>query len=192
MPVPLPWPVIVIHGNPASNLWDLYLTQPDAAYTLTPGGWPLHLPSFQKNYDRLPLHPDDPGVTLNTTGRAVGPARLAAISAFYLPYENLVERLKKDLGTDKLPAPVFPFAYDWRFDAAESAQGLDAFIGEVLRITALMPAYKRSPPKQVDLVAHSFGGLVTCRYLRACQETPARPPPHPQGRHHRHALSRRC
>lgn len=127
MPI-LPWPVIVIHGNPASNLWDSYLTQPDAAYTLTRGGWPLHLPSSQKNYDRLPLHPDDPGVTLNTTGRAVSPARLAAISAFYLPYENLVERLKKDLGTDDQPAPVFPFAYDWRFDTATSAQALDAFI----------------------------------------------------------------
>jgi pimeloyl-ACP methyl ester carboxylesterase len=162
-------PVIVVPGNPASNLWDLYLTQPEGAYTLTRGGWPLHMPSAQKNYDRLPMHPDDPGVTLNTTGRAISPARLAAISAFYLPYENLVERLKKDLGSDAVPAPVFPFTYDWRYDTATSAPVLDAFINEVLRITALLPVYKGAPPTQVDIVAHSFGGLVTSRFLRDCQ-----------------------
>jgi pimeloyl-ACP methyl ester carboxylesterase len=172
---PLPWPVIVVHGMPSSNLWDLYLTEPGAAYILSRGGWPLHLPSFQRNYDHLPMHPDDPEVTLNTTGRAVSPARLAAISAFYLPYEDLVERLKKELGSDDQPAPVFPFAYDWRFDSSVGARALDDFITEVLRITALLPAYKGHPPDKVDLVAHSFGGLVTGRYLRACQAPPARP-----------------
>jgi pimeloyl-ACP methyl ester carboxylesterase len=166
---PLPTPIVVIPGNPASNLWDLYLTQPDPTYTLSRGGFPLHKPSNEKNYDRLPFHPDDPTVTLNTTGRAVSPARLAAFSAFYLPYEDLVERLKQDVGTDDMPAPVFPFAYDWRYDTSVSARQLGAFIDEVLRITSLLPAYKAAPPTAVDLVGHSFGGLVLSRYLRSCQ-----------------------
>jgi len=174
--IPLPTPIIVVHGNPASNLWDLYLTQPETAYTLTRGGWPLHKPSAQKGYDRLPFHPDDPTTTLNTTGRAVAPARIAAISAFYLPYEDLVERLKTDVGSTDLPAPVFPFAYDWRFDTSLTALALQDFVTEVLRITSRLPAYKASPPTKVDIVAHSFGGLVTARYLRWCQDQkPATP-----------------
>ncbi len=173
---PLPTPIIVIPGNPASNLLDLYPTQPDAAYTLSRGGWPLHKPGGEKNYDRLPFHPDDPGTTLNTTGKAVTPARITALSAFYLPYEDLVERLKSDIGGPGVVTPVFPFAYDWRYDTSASAAALDAFIGEVLHITSLLPSYRNAPPTQVDIVAHSFGGLVTSRYLRACQQRqPARP-----------------
>jgi len=167
---PLPTPIIVLPGNPASNLWDVYLTQPDQIYTLTRGGFPLHKPSNEKNFDRLLFHPDDPSVTLNTTGSAVSPARIAAWNAFYLPYEDLVERLKQDVGSDDLPAPVFPFAYDWRYDTSVSAGVLDAFIDEVLRIVSLLPAYKSAPPTEVDLVAHSFGGLVLSRYLRSCQQ----------------------
>jgi len=173
---PLPTPIIVLPGNPASNLWDLYPTQPDQVYTLTRGGFPLHKPSNEKNYDRLLFHPDDPLVTLNTTGKTISPARVAAWNAFYLPYEDLVERLKQDVGTDDQPAPVFPFAYDWRYDSSVSARVLDAFIGEVLRIVSLLPAYRSAPPTEVDLVAHSFGGIVLSRYLRARQQArkPAR------------------
>src|SRR5947208_7041467 len=74
--IPLPVPIIVIHGGPASNLFDLYPVQPDAVYTLTRGGWPLHKPGSEKNFDRLPVDPDEPAVTLNTGGRAVAPARV--------------------------------------------------------------------------------------------------------------------
>jgi pimeloyl-ACP methyl ester carboxylesterase len=167
---PPPTPIIVVHGNPASNLLDLYTTTPEGAYTLSRGGWPLHKPSFEKRFDRLPFHPDDQATTLNTTGKAVVPARLRAINAFYLPYEDLVEQLKKDVGWQDQPAPVFPFAYDWRFDTAVSAVALDDFVGEVLSITSRLPEYKKSPPRRVDIVAHSFGGLVTARYLAWCQQ----------------------
>lgn len=165
----LPRPIIVVHGNPASNLLDLYLTQPDAVYTLARGGFPLHFPGSTKLYQRVPFHPDDPTTTLNVTGRAVAPARIRAISAFYIPYENLVERLKRDIGSEDDPAPVFPFAYDWRFDTSTSAPELRDYIGEVLRIVSLLPQYKAAPPQSVDIVAHSFGGLVVARYLRSCQ-----------------------
>jgi pimeloyl-ACP methyl ester carboxylesterase len=168
--VPLPVPIIVVPGNPASNLLDLYPTTPDSTYTLSRGGWPFHKPSADKNYDRLPFHPDDPATTLNTTGKSIAPARIAAINAFYIPYEDLVERLKSDVGTQDQPAPVFPFAYDWRFDTAVSAIALSDFITEVLRIMSRVPTYRNAPPDKVDIVAHSFGGLVTARYLRACQK----------------------
>jgi pimeloyl-ACP methyl ester carboxylesterase len=171
--VPLPAPIIVVPGNPAVNLLDLYLTTPDPAFTLSRGF--LNKPSFDKNYDRLPFHPDDPATTLNLTGKKVTPARLAAINAFYLPYEDLVERLKKDIVSQDDPTPVFPFAYDWRFETTAGAQELDNFIGEVLRITSRLPMYKGSPPQKVDIVAHSFGGLVTARYLRSCQQAPVKP-----------------
>lgn len=163
-------PIVVVHGNPASNLWDMYLTQPEATFTLTRGGWPLHKPNQEKRFDRLPFHPDEPAVTLNTSGRAVTPARISALSAFYLPYEDLVEGLKREVGSADSPAPVFPFAYDWRFDSSVAAVQLGRFIREVLRITARLPDYKDAKPKEVDIVAHSYGGLVTARYLRQCQQ----------------------
>ena len=164
---PPPTPVIVMHGGPASNLLDLYLTTPDQVFTLSRGT--LNLPSQHKLYDRLPFHPDDELITLNTTGKTITPARLAAINAFYLPYEDLVEALKINIGSPDDPAPVFPIAYDWRFDSLSSVPVLQNFIAEVLRIVAKLPQYKKAPPTKVDIVAHSFGGLVTARYLRWCQ-----------------------
>src|SRR5262245_17415953 len=79
-----PTPVIVIHGGPASNLLDLYLTTPEDVFTLGRGF--LNVPRQHKRWDRVPLHPDDERVTLNTTGSTITPARLAALNAFFLPY----------------------------------------------------------------------------------------------------------
>src|SRR6185503_16051690 len=97
----LPTPVIVIHGGPASNLLDLYLTTPDAVFTLSRGT--LNFPSQKKEWARVPFHPDDELITLNTTGKTITPARLAAINAFYLPYEDLVEALKTNVGSQDDP-----------------------------------------------------------------------------------------
>jgi hypothetical protein len=46
--IPFPTPIVVIHGGPASNLLDLYLTQSDTVFTLSRGGWPLHKPSGEQ------------------------------------------------------------------------------------------------------------------------------------------------
>ena len=166
--MPLPTPVVVLHGGPASNLLDLYLTTPDEVFTLSRGTF--HFPSQRKEWNRVPFHPDDESITLNTTGKTITPARLAAINAFYLPYEDLVEALKTNVGFPDDPAPVFPIAYDWRLDTLSTVPVLQGFIAEVLRIVAKLPAYKPSPPTKVDIVAHSYGGLVTARYLRWCQQ----------------------
>jgi len=166
--MPLPTPVVVLHGGPASNLLDLYLTTPEEVFTLSRGTF--HFPSQRKEWNRVPFHPDDESITLNTTGKTITPARLAAINAFYLPYEDLVEALKTNVGFPDDPAPVFPIAYDWRLDTLSTVPVLQGFIAEVLRIVAKLPAYKPSPPTKVDIVAHSYGGLVTARYLRWCQQ----------------------
>ena len=171
---PLPTPVVVIHGGPASNLLDLYPTTPDDVFTLGRGF--LNVPTQRKRWDRVPFHPDDERVSLNTTGRTITPARLAAISAFFLPYEDLVEALKVNVGSTDDPAPVFPIAYDWRLDSRSLVPVLGRFIDEVLLIVGKLPQYKQAPPSKVDIVAHSYGGLVTSRYLHWCQtQKPAVP-----------------
>lgn len=47
----------------------------------------------------------------------------------------------------------FFYAYDWRYDAARAAAGLDRFIGEKIQ------------GAQVDIIAHSMGTLVTRKFL---------------------------
>ena len=63
----------------------------------------------------------------------------------------------------------FQYAYDWRRDLVESAQGLDRFIkakeAEVQEEIFRRFGIKRSPVK-FDLVAHSMGSLVARYYLR--------------------------
>jgi pimeloyl-ACP methyl ester carboxylesterase len=164
----LPTPVIVIHGGPASNLLDLYSTTPEEIFTLGRGF--LSIPKQHKQWDRVPFHPDDESITLNTSSRPITPARITAINAFFLPYEDLVEALKTNIGYPDDPAPVFPIAYDWRQDSRLIVPVLAAFIDEVLRIVARLPQYKKTPPTKVDIVAHSYGGLVTSRYLYSCQK----------------------
>lgn len=60
----------------------------------------------------------------------------------------------------------FQFAYDWRRDIAESAADLGAAIEaaqQAARGARSMPA---DEPIQIDVVAHSMGGLVLRYYLR--------------------------
>ena len=57
---------------------------------------------------------------------------------------------------DGEPPNLFVFAYDWRLDNAKSAEKLLDFIGCV---------QKYYPSTDVDIVAHSMGGLVARRYI---------------------------
>lgn len=81
--------------------------------------------------------------------------------------QQLAESHAVDYGD--LHFTCFQYAYDWRRDLVESAQGLDRFIkakeAEVQQEISQRFGITRSPVK-FDLVAHSMGSLVARYYLR--------------------------
>lgn len=68
-------------------------------------------------------------------------------------YKDLIVGLKKEFGEKK----VHYFAYDWRIDNAITAGLLEKFIEDIRK------GYKTKP--NIDIVAHSMGGLVASRYV---------------------------
>lgn len=105
----------------------------------------------------LPLDPDQPASFIPAGAiPQVGAIRV---------YEEIAETLIQDGGytdasvPDHLPpAPLLPFSYDWRLSCAENAGRLGDLIASVQRSTG-------RPDLQVDIVAHSMGGLITRYYL---------------------------
>ncbi|MDV6342653.1 alpha/beta hydrolase [Nitrosomonas sp. Is35] len=147
-------PVIVIPGITGTSLADYYPISVEEVWTAV----------LRKEYERITLHPDD----LRYEARE--PARVLATNPFPLAYGDLVEALRYDLTkTPEKPTPVFAFGYDWRKDNFQTAEQLGLFIDEVLARTNLLPHYKKDSANQVDLVAHSMGGLVLTIYLHQCQ-----------------------
>jgi hypothetical protein len=57
---------------------------------------------------------------------------------------------------------LFPFAYDWRKDVRASAVNLGTRIDEILAL----PRFANNGIRQVDVIAHSQGGLVTMATFR--------------------------
>ncbi len=167
--MPLPRPVIVVPGNPGSALIDLYPVRPDDIWAQ--GEALGFIPRQIKKLDRVPVHPDEFLYSLNTSGGPARPSRLVPLNPLARPYEDLVETLRGELYEAYKPAPVFPFGYDWRMPAATAAQSLGSFIDVVLGTTGLLPDARPNPPSEVDIVAHSFGGVVTARYLHLCQKS---------------------
>lgn len=151
MPLPQP-PVVVLPGIQGTGLDDYYPLPREAVWSS---------PSLlHRDYERLSLHPDD------VRYEAVEPARILPSSPFELVYRDLIQALRHDLTVRKdQPTPVFGFGYDWRQDCARTTEQLRVLVEEVLARTRLLPHYKKAPPEQVDLVAHSMGGLVVADYL---------------------------
>ncbi len=156
----LPHPTIFVPGIMGSALRDQYPVDPETVWS------PVKM--MLKAYDRITLHPDDPRFELKE------PARLGPDQVFGLIYSDLIEELRHNLSPQAdMPVPVFPFAYDWRQPLESVEDQLKGFIGEVIDRTRLLPHYHRarygsSPgfPAQVNLVAHSMGGLVVAGFLR--------------------------
>jgi len=142
-------PVIVIPGITATSLVDDYPLKADEIWTMV----------FNKEHERIALHPDD------LRYEAVEPAHVLAGQLFPL-YDDLIRALRHELSprADK-PTPVFAFPYDWRMDVQTSARKLSVFVAEVIARTKLLRHYADADNLQVDLVAHSMGGLVVCEYL---------------------------
>ena len=142
-------PVIVIPGITATDLVDDYPLQADEIWTMV----------FNKEYDRVALHPDD------LRYEAIEPAHVVAGQLFPI-YSDLIRALRHELSprADQ-PTPVFAFPYDWRMDVCASARKLGDFVDEVLARTRLLKHYAKADRLVVDLVGHSMGGLVITEYL---------------------------
>lgn len=141
-------PVIIVPGITASILQDDYPLRTEDVWSMV----------FNKEYDRIALHPDD------IRYEAKEPAHIITGRIFAI-YNDLIEQLRHEL-TSKAdePTPVYPFPYDWRHDIRETAKKLREFIQEVCDRTKLLRHYKDYEGK-VDLVGHSMGGLLICEYL---------------------------
>jgi pimeloyl-ACP methyl ester carboxylesterase len=75
--------------------------------------------------------------------------------SFYDPLVKHFVDQNYQIGTN-----LFIYTYDWRKDVTAVADGLDELIKE---------AVLKSGAPQVDIVAHSLGGLVTAKYIRDSQ-----------------------
>ena len=142
-------PVIVVPGITATDLVDDYPLKADEIWSMV----------FNKDYERLALHPDD------LRYEAVEPAHIVAGRLFPI-YNDLIRALRHELSqrADR-PTPVFAFPYDWRMDLRDTAAKLGAFVDEVIERTKLLRHYGTANRLKVDLVGHSMGGLVITEYL---------------------------
>jgi len=142
-------PVIVIPGITATDLVDHYPLKADEIWTMV----------FNKEYDRVALHPDD------LRFEAVEPAHVVAGRVFPI-YDDLIRALRHELSqrADQ-PTPVYAFPYAWRMDVGSTARKLGDFIDEVIARTKLLRHYANTDGLAVDLVGHSMGGLVITEYL---------------------------
>lgn len=151
-------PVIVVHGALGSRL-----RQPDAGVEAWPGRL---IQILFGTYTHLKLDID--------------PATLAPLPSPYKPlgvnrgllgrdYYGRILRVLDDVGGYRLTTPgtaakpgerhCYIFLYDWRQDIVETSRRLDALIEQVRRDFGV-------PSLQVDMVAHSLGGLVARYFVR--------------------------
>lgn len=154
-----PHPVIFLPGIMGSALRDEYPVDPETVWS------PLKL--LVKSYDRITTHPSNPSYELNE------PARVTADQVFGLIYGEFIEELRHNLSPQSdQPVPVYPFAYDWRQPLETVEAALADFVAEVIERTKLLRHYHDAGygstkfPAQVNLAAHSMGGLVVAGYLQ--------------------------
>ena len=150
-------PVIVIPGILGSRLKDA-----QSGAEIWPGSlWQVALGT--KEHLALPFDP----ATLQPTAEAApdGLFEAALGSDFYgeilrtLEHAGGYRRARAGTPADARQRHYYVFAYDWRQDNVRTAAKLDAFIEQIRRDYG-------DPALQVDIVAHSMGGLVTRYFLR--------------------------
>ena len=155
----LPNPVIFLPGIMGRALRDEYPVDPETVWS------PFKL--LIKAYDRVTPHPSDVRYELQE------PARVGADQVFSIVYSEFIEELRHNLSPQAdQPVPVFPFAYDWRQPLENIESALANFIDEVIDRTKLLRHYyvagfgTKQFPAQVNLAAHSMGGMIVTGYLQ--------------------------
>jgi len=151
-------PVIIIHGALGGRLSDRN-TGVEA--------WPGALNKLVfSNYQRLELKIDP--LTMAPAESNLQPSGIAEVIGGVDFYGRILEVLEAAAGY-RASAPGIPngglerryytFSYDWRLDIVDSARRLDAFIEQIR-------ADYGKPDLEVDIIAHSLGGLITRYYVR--------------------------
>ena len=151
-------PVIVIHGALGGRL--SYRESGIEA-------WPGDLDKlFFSDYERLELEIDP--ITLKPIESDLQPSGIAEVIGGVDFYGRILTVLEDAAGY-KASSPgvanaglerrYYTFSYDWRMDIVHSARRLDAFIEQIR-------ADYGNPDLEVDIIAHSLGGLITRYYVR--------------------------
>lgn len=152
----LPAPVIVVPGITATYLRDEYPIPPEYVWRVL---------SFQKDYERVALHPN------NLRYEAIQPSRITPDQVYQVAYKELIEELRYNLREkEDKPVPVYAFSYDWRMRLEDIEKQLGDFVEEVIDRTKLLKhyhgdGYAKNP--RVNLVGHSMGGLLIAGYIES-------------------------
>lgn len=156
-------PVILIPGVFGSKLSD-----PGTGEELWPGAW--HRLLFS-SYADLALEINPATLTLKPSRLVTtGIAEHALQQDFYRPIlKTLIDFGGYVLTTSGAPLQknehqsdqrrLYVFAYDWRLDIVDNVRALDQLV------SAIQKDYG-NPAQQVNIVAHSMGGLIARYYLR--------------------------
>jgi pimeloyl-ACP methyl ester carboxylesterase len=151
-------PVIIIHGALGSRLSNRETGEE---------AWPGALGKLVfSNYRNLELEIDPDTLTpAKPTLQPAGIAREIGGVDFYGHILTVLEdaggytRTQPGDPTSAFVKRYYTFTYDWRLDIVDSARRLDAFIEQI------RTDYGK-PDLEVDIVAHSLGGLITRYYVR--------------------------
>jgi pimeloyl-ACP methyl ester carboxylesterase len=151
-------PVIIIHGALGGRL-----SNSETGEEAWPGAFNTLIFS---NYAHLELDIDPATLTPKTS--SLQPSGIAEVIGGVDFYGRILRVLKEaggyvestpGIANGALERRYYTFSYDWRLDIVDSARRLDAFI-EQIRIDY------GDPDLEVDIVAHSLGGLITRYYAR--------------------------
>ncbi len=154
----VPPPLILIHGVLGSRL-----SQRDTGKEVWPGS--IRSIAFS-NYESLRLEIDPETLTaLPSPLEVSGITDRAAGRDFYGRIIDVLGNVAGyTLSEPGIPAQagerrMYVFTYDWRRDNIETVARLDAFIEQIRTDYA-------DPELEVDIIAHSMGGLITRYYVR--------------------------
>jgi len=161
----LPPPVVVIHGIMGGKL--RYRSGEQAGSEIWPGSL-LNLLWSDYRGLTLPFDPetlavqDDQVEAFAITDKVAGVdfyQRLLQVLELHGQYQRAVPGQAVDTGVRN----YYVFYYDWRQDNVQSARRLARFLAQIR-------ADYQNPDQQVDIVAHSMGGLVARYFLRYGEE----------------------
>jgi len=151
-------PVIIIHGALGGRLMNKETGEE---------AWPGALNTLIfSDYNELELDIDP--LTLTPKVSPLQPSGIAEVIGGVDFYGRILAVLEEaggyvesepGIANGLLERRYYTFSYDWRLDIVDSARRLDAFIEQIRTDYG-------NPDLEVDIIAHSLGGLITRYYVR--------------------------